>query len=256
MSANRMRFGVVGMNHGHIYGMVDTVVRAGGELVSFHASEPELAAEFARQYPTATWSHDERAVLEDPSLQLVLSSITPSERASLGIRVMQHGKDYLVDKPGVTTLDQLAEVRRVQTATKRIYSIMYSERLENGATIRAGDLVRDGAIGAVVQTIGLGPHRVHNDTRHRRLHRSAEERRPRWPRGRESPLPRGREGRALRRLRRGGTVVRPPARGRRDASYGDSHDAGALLPGRGAGAHGSVTRAYHRVAQCTSAASA
>ena len=193
MSANRMRFGVVGMNHGHIYGMVDTVVRAGGELVSFHASEPEPTAEFARQYPTATWSHDERAVLEDPSLQLVLSSITPSERASLGIRVMQHGKDYLVDKPGVTTLDQLAEVRRVQTATKRIYSIMYSERLENGATIRAGDLVRDGAIGAVVQTIGLGPHRVHNDTRHRRLHRSAEERRPRWPRGRESPLPRGRE---------------------------------------------------------------
>ena len=174
MSANRMRFGVVGMNHGHIYGMVDTVVRAGGELVSFHASEPEPTAEFARQYPTATWSHDERAVLEDRSLQLVLSSITPSERASLGIRVMQHGKDYLVDKPGVTTLDQLAEVRRVQTATKRIYSIMYSERLENGATIRAGDLVRDGAIGAVVQTIGLGPHRGHNDTRHRRLHRSAK----------------------------------------------------------------------------------
>ena len=53
MSANRMRFGVVGMNHGHIYGMVDTVVRAGGELVSFHANEPDLAAEFARQYPTA-----------------------------------------------------------------------------------------------------------------------------------------------------------------------------------------------------------
>jgi predicted dehydrogenase len=161
MSASRIRFGVVGMNHGHIYGMVDTVVRAGGELLSFHANEPDLAAEFARQYPMARWSRDERAVLEDPSLQLVLSSITPSERASLGIRVMQHGKDYLVDKPGMTTLDQLAEVRRVQTATKRIYSIMYSERLENGATIRAGELVRDGAIGAVVQTIGLGPHRVH-----------------------------------------------------------------------------------------------
>jgi predicted dehydrogenase len=161
MSANRIRFGVVGMNHGHIYGMVDTIARAGGDLVSFHANEPELVAEFARGYPTAKQVRDERAVLEDPSLQLVLSSITPNERASLGIRVMQHGKDYLVDKPGVTTLDQLAEVRRVQTATKRIYSIVYSERLENGATIRAGELVRDGAIGTVVQTIGLGPHRVH-----------------------------------------------------------------------------------------------
>jgi predicted dehydrogenase len=48
----------------------------------------------------------------------------------------------------------------VQGETKRIYSILYSERLENAATIRAGDLVKQGAIGRVVQTIGLGPHRI------------------------------------------------------------------------------------------------
>jgi len=160
-SAARLRFGVVGMNHGHIYGMVDTVARGGGELVSFHAREPELAAEFARRYPSAKQVSDERAVLDDASIQLVLSSAVPNERAPLGVRVMQRGKDFLVDKPGVTTLAQLAEVRRMQAATKRIYSIMYSERLENGATIRAGELALDGAIGQIVQTIGLGPHRVH-----------------------------------------------------------------------------------------------
>ena len=160
-AAARLRFGVVGMNHGHIYGMVDTVARGGGELVSFHAREPELAVEFARRYPNAKRVSDERAVLDDASIQLVLSSIVPNERAALGIRVMQQGKDFLVDKPGVTTLAQLAEVRRVQAATKRIYSIMYSERLENGATIRAGELAQDGAIGHIVQTIGLGPHRMH-----------------------------------------------------------------------------------------------
>jgi predicted dehydrogenase len=95
----------------------------------------------------------------------VLSSIVPDERAPLGVRVMQHGKDYMADKPGITTLAQLAEVRRVQAATKRIYSIMYSERLENRATVRAGELVKAGAIGRVVQTVGLGPHRMNIPSR-------------------------------------------------------------------------------------------
>jgi len=159
--APRIRFGVVGMNHAHIYGMVDAVVRGGGELVSFYAKEPELAEAFARRYPNAKQASDERAVVDDPAIQVVLSAIVPVERAPLGIRVMRAGKDYMCDKPGITTLAQLTEVRRVQAETRRIYSIVYSERFENGATIYAGDLVRDGAIGTVVQTVGLGPHRVH-----------------------------------------------------------------------------------------------
>jgi predicted dehydrogenase len=95
----------------------------------------------------------------------VLSAAIPDERAPLGIRVMQHGKDYMSDKPGITSLEQLADVRRVQAQTRRIYSIMYSERLENRATIRAGELVKAGAIGRVVQTIGLGPHRMNPASR-------------------------------------------------------------------------------------------
>jgi predicted dehydrogenase len=78
---------------------------------------------------------------------------------------MRHGKDFMTDKPGLTTLAQLAEVRRVQDETRRIYSIFYGERLENRATVRAGELVKAGAIGTVVQTIGLGPHRMHPEDR-------------------------------------------------------------------------------------------
>jgi predicted dehydrogenase len=141
--------------------MVDAVIRGGGELASVYVKEPELLAEFTRRYPTATVAREEREVLEDPAVALVLSSIVPVQRAPLGIRVMRHGKDFLVDKPGITTLEQLAEVRRVQAETKRIYSIVYSERLENQATVKAGELVRAGAIGQVIQTIGLGPHRIH-----------------------------------------------------------------------------------------------
>ena len=72
---------------------------------------------------------------------------------------MKAGKDYLSDKPAMTTLAQLAEVRKVQAETKRIFSVMYSERHENRATVKAGDLVQAGAIGKVIQTVGLGPHR-------------------------------------------------------------------------------------------------
>jgi predicted dehydrogenase len=156
----RIRFGVVGVNHGHVYGQVAAVVRGGGELVSFYAKEPELAQEFAKRYPNVRQARNESEVLEDSSLQLVVSAGIPDERAPLGVRVMQHGKDFLVDKPGATTLEQLAEVRRVQAETNRIFSILYSERLENQATVRAGELVKAGAIGRVLQTIGLGPHRM------------------------------------------------------------------------------------------------
>lgn len=164
-AAPLIRFSVIGMNHNHIYGQVDAVMRGGGELVSFYAKEPDLVAAFANKYPQAKLARGEKEILEDKSIHLVLSSIIPNERAPLGIRVMRHGKDYMADKPGITTLEQLAEVRRVQKETNRIYSIMYSERFENRATVKAGELVKAGAIGKVVQTIGLGPHRMNANTR-------------------------------------------------------------------------------------------
>ena len=158
--AGKIRFAVIGVNHGHITGQTNAVLRAGGELVALYAKEPDLTAAFAKSFPQAKVARTENEILEDPSIQLVVSAGIPDERAPLGIRVMQHGKDYMVDKPGITTLEQLAEVRRVQAQTKRIYSIMYSERMENRATVRAGELVKAGAIGRVLQTIGLGPHRM------------------------------------------------------------------------------------------------
>jgi predicted dehydrogenase len=161
----RLRFSVIGINHGHINGQTDLVKRAGGELVSFYAKEPDLAAAFAKRYPEAKQARSEQEVLDDPSIKLIVSASIPNERAPLGIEVMKHGKDFMVDKPGITTLEQLAEARRVQKETKRIYSICYSERFENKATEKAGDLVKQGAIGRVIQTIGLGPHRMTPATR-------------------------------------------------------------------------------------------
>ena len=161
----RIRFSVIGINHGHIYSQVEAVTRGGGQFVSFYAKEPDLVASFSKRFPQVKLAASEKEILEDKSVQLILSSGIPSSRAPLGIRVMQHGKDYMSDKPGITSLEQLGEVRKVQKQTGRIYSIMYSERFENKATVKAGDLVASGAIGDVIQTIGLGPHRMNADTR-------------------------------------------------------------------------------------------
>lgn len=161
----KIKFSVININHSHIYGMVDAVARGGGQLVSFFAKEPDLVAAFAKKYPQAKLARNPKEILEDNSTQLILSSGIPVERAPLGIEVMRHGKDYLVDKPGITTLEQLEDVRRVQKETKRMYTIMYSERLENRATVKAGEMVKAGIIGNVIQTIGMGPHRINPRSR-------------------------------------------------------------------------------------------
>jgi predicted dehydrogenase len=161
----KIRFSVIGLNHGHIYGMTDAIARGGGQLVAVYAKELDLLAAYTKRYPNVKVAKSEAEVLEDPSVQLILSASIASERAGVGLQAMKHGKDFLADKPGITTLAQLAQVRKVQKATGRIYSIMYSEHFENKATVRAGELVQAGVIGKVIQTIGLGPHKMNTATR-------------------------------------------------------------------------------------------
>jgi predicted dehydrogenase len=158
--AHTVRFAVCGMSHDHIYGMVAAMIRGGGVLVAIYAAEPERGAEMHKRYPEAKLVKTEDEILNDASIQLVLTSAVPNHRAQLGVRVMQHGKDYLTDKPGVTTLEDLAAIRKTIASTSRIYGIMYSERLEVKAAVRAGELVHSGAIGKVIQTINIAPHQV------------------------------------------------------------------------------------------------
>ena len=116
-----IRFAVIGINHAHVYGQVDCLLDAGAKLVGFHAPEDDLAKGFGERYPQARRAHDRLRLLEDESLAMIVSAAIPCDRAPLGIEAMRHGKDYMTDKPGMTSLDQLAEVRRVQAETKRKY---------------------------------------------------------------------------------------------------------------------------------------
>ena len=157
---HHIKFAVCGMSHDHIYGMIGAIQRGGGELVAAWGGEEDKLAAFTKRFPNVKIAKTQDEIIEDPSIQLVLSSQIANERAPIGVRVMKHGKDYLSDKPGITTLEQLAEVRKTIAETKRIYAIMYSERLEVKAAVYAGELIQKGAIGKVIQTINIAPHQI------------------------------------------------------------------------------------------------
>ncbi|MGD0547581.1 MAG: Gfo/Idh/MocA family oxidoreductase [Terracidiphilus sp.] len=160
-----IQFAVIGLDHAHILGITAAVIRGGGQLAAFYSTLPRAIANFQKLYPSARLAKSEDEILNDPSIQLVASASIPNLRAPLGIRVMRHGKDYLSDKPAITTLEQLAEVRKVSAETGRMFAIMYSERLEVPAAVQAGCLVKAGAIGKVVQTINIAPHQVNAPSR-------------------------------------------------------------------------------------------
>lgn len=164
-SGEPVRFGVIGVNHDHIYGMTDLLLKAGGELAAVYAAESDLATKFLTRFPQAKRARTADEVFEDETIALIASAAIPDERAGVGITTMRHGKDYLSDKPAFTSLDQLADARQVQRETGRIFSVCYSERFQNGATVRAGELVAAGAIGRAFQTVGLGPHQLRASTR-------------------------------------------------------------------------------------------
>jgi predicted dehydrogenase len=160
-----VKFAVIGLDHDHIWSMVEALVRGGGQPVAFYSDLPLRAAKFLNLYPQARRAGSEDEILNDPSIQLVASAGINNLRAPLGLRVMRHGKDFYSDKPAITTLEMLAEVRKTIAETGRIFAIMYSERLGVPAAVQAGYLIQQGAIGKVVQTISIAPHQVNAPSR-------------------------------------------------------------------------------------------
>jgi predicted dehydrogenase len=158
-------FAVIGLDHGHIYGQCNGLIEAGADLVAVYDPDPAKVAAFVKTYSQARVAHSEQEILQDARVKLVASAAVPCDRGSLGVRVMRHGKDYFTDKCPFTTLAQLAEAREVVAQTGRKYAVYYSERLHNESAVFAGQLIHGGAIGRVLQVIGLGPHRINVPSR-------------------------------------------------------------------------------------------
>ncbi|MEO1701335.1 MAG: Gfo/Idh/MocA family oxidoreductase [Pseudomonadota bacterium] len=161
-----IKLGVLGIDHGHIFGMLQNMLAIGCTCSHWWSAERTVTQDkFEKVFPNLTQVEDYRAILDDPEVKMVLISAIPSDRADLAIAAMEAGKDVMVDKPGCTTLDQLKRIREVQARTGRIWSVNFSERFEVASVTKAEELVFGGAIGTVKQTVGLGPHKQNLHTR-------------------------------------------------------------------------------------------
>jgi predicted dehydrogenase len=158
-------FAAAHLDHGHIFGQTNGLLEAGGELKWVYDPDPAKAASFMEKYPGAKQARSLEEILDDGAVRLVAAAAVPSERGPIGCRVMAAGKDYFTDKGPFTTLDQLARARETVARTGRKYMVYYSERLHVESAMHAGALIRQGAIGRVIQVLGLGPHRLNAPSR-------------------------------------------------------------------------------------------
>ncbi|WP_299639032.1 Gfo/Idh/MocA family oxidoreductase [uncultured Ruegeria sp.] len=155
----------LGLDHRHIYGMTENMRKIGMDCVGYWTQgDPETLAGYVKRFPDIP----QLARLEDAlscGADLALISAVPADRAALTVRAMQNGMDVMSDKPGCTTFEQLDQIKRAVADTGRIWSVNFSERFETPVSTRATELVKAGSIGRVIQTVGLGPHRLNRATR-------------------------------------------------------------------------------------------
>jgi predicted dehydrogenase len=172
-----VRFAAVGLDHSHAFDQVDGLLGEGCELVGLSSDEPDNAiAQSSRQrWPDAPWVDDSTRLLHDPSIDLVVTAAVPDRRASIAIEGLTNGKDVVADKPGCISLEELDQIKKAVDESGRFWSVTFSERFKVRCVTRAGQLVREGRIGQVVQTLGLGPHREGD-----RAHLAGGQGRPGW----------------------------------------------------------------------------
>lgn len=158
-------FAATHLEHGHIYGQCNGLIEAGAELKWVYDADPLKVKAFCEKYPKVKVARSFDEILADKEIKLVAAAAIPCDRSTIGEMVMNAGKDYFTDKTPFTTIDQLQQTKKVVANTKRKYAVYFSERLHVESAMYATDLVQGGAIGKVIQVIGLGPHRLSKPSR-------------------------------------------------------------------------------------------
>ena len=157
--------GVIGLDHGHIYGMCNGLAESGADVALVWEPNAEKLAAFQEKFPQVKPAKSKEQILEDSGIKLIASAAIPDLRSGLGIEAMKHGKDYFVDKPPLITKTQLENARKTAAETKRKFGVYYSERLHVEAAVYAGNLIDQGALGKVINVTLLAPHRLNAPSR-------------------------------------------------------------------------------------------
>jgi predicted dehydrogenase len=159
------RFAAIGLDHRHIYDMTEGLLTAGAECVGYNGDTTDLRvlAGFRKRFPHVPEASRER-LLDDPSIDFIVLSSVPCDRAAIAIDAMRRGKDVMSDKPGVTTVEQLDALRRTVLDTGRLWSVCVG-RVASPAMQEALRVVRSGELGRLAQVVSLAPHRLNRALR-------------------------------------------------------------------------------------------
>lgn len=159
------RFAAIGLDHRHVYDMTEGLLKAGAECAGYNSdtTDPRVLAGFRKRFPHVPEAPRDR-LLDDRSIDFIVLSAVPRDRAAVAIEAMRRGKDVMSDKPGVTTLEQLDAVRRAVRETGRLWSVCVG-RVASPAIQEAVRVVRSGELGRLVQVVSLAPHRLNRELR-------------------------------------------------------------------------------------------
>ena len=156
---------VIGLDHGHIYGMCNGLKEAGAQIYKVYDDDPRKRAGFIFRYRHCLDCQRIEDILEDPKVDLIAIASIPYKRAEIALLALKYGKHVFVDKPAMVSFEQLENLKlAVARAHKRLF-VYFSERLHVEAAVCAEELIKQGAIGRVLSVELLAPHRLNEASR-------------------------------------------------------------------------------------------
>lgn len=158
-------FAAAGLDHGHILAQTTGLESAGGKCTLVWDADEKKVENFLQKFPNARAARSLEEILDKSEIKLVANASVNSERCEFGLKVLDAGKHFFVDKPPFTDLVQLESVRKKTAQTGLKYMPYYAERIHNQSAECADALIKEGAIGKVLQVLILAPHRLSKQAR-------------------------------------------------------------------------------------------
>ncbi len=85
-----MRFAAIGLDHRHIYDLVEGLIMAGQDCVGHDpdTTDPRVLAGFRKRFPQVPSAPRDR-LLDDPAIDFIVTAAVPADRAAVAIAAMR-----------------------------------------------------------------------------------------------------------------------------------------------------------------------
>lgn len=165
VSPGEFCFAVVGLVHGHVYGMIEGLIGAGADLCCVYEPNDCLFQKFHSTYPGVERVQSLDSILFSDRIDLVVNCLRPDERADFSISVLESGRDVFSDKPGFLKKIDGDRILAASALGKSNYYIYFSEHIHHEESLAAKNLIDSGKLGKVFHYSGFAPHRLNADSR-------------------------------------------------------------------------------------------